>query len=70
MQQTPLWSKPNQKASQPAAELSISSIIKRTIFHNDQTGWTVLSVEMAEDADATAVGVMLAPTSGESVRLT
>ncbi len=70
MQQTPLWPESNQKSSHPPAELSISGTISRIVFHNDETGWTVLSVEISEDSDATAVGVMLSPSSGESVRLT
>jgi len=70
MQHIPLWPESNQKSSQPPAELSIDGTINRVVFHNDQTGWTVLSVEISEDSDATAVGVMLSPSSGESVRLT
>jgi len=59
MQHTPLWPESNQKSSQPPAELSISGTINRVVFHNDESGWTVLSVEISEDSDATAVGVML-----------
>jgi len=70
MQHTPLWPESNQTSIDPEAELSLGGTINRIVFHNDQTGWTVLSVEIAEDSDATAVGVMLAPTGGESVRLT
>ncbi len=70
MQQTPLWSSPNEDSGPPASEATVRGIINRIIFHNDQTGWTVLSLEIDEGAEATAVGVMLAPTSGESVRLT
>jgi len=70
MKHTPLWPESNQTGTDPETELSLAGTINRIVFHNDETGWTVLNVEIAEDADVTAVGVMLAPTSGESVRLT
>jgi len=70
MQQTPLWSSANEDNRLPASEVTIRGTISRIVFHNDETGWTVLSVDIAEDSDATAVGVMLAPTGCESVRLT
>ncbi len=68
MQQTPLWSQANQKGSQPLAELSVSGIIDRIVFHNEQTGWTVLSLDIEEDTGVTAVGIMLSPAVGESAR--
>jgi len=69
MQQTPLWSQLDRKDSQPSAELSVSGTINRIVFHNDETGWTVLSLEVVEDTNVTAVGIMLSPAVSESVRL-
>ncbi len=69
MERIPLWPGPCQNETVPPAEASIAAIIKRVVFHNEETGWTVLSLEAKEYDLFTAVGIMLSPTSGESARL-
>ncbi len=49
---------------------TIEGSLERVVFHNPETGWTVLRV-LTEQADlTTAVGAMISPSSGEGLRLT
>jgi len=59
---------PPQDEAGPS-ETSLAGVIKHVVFHNDDSGWAVLGLATQENGELTAVGVMLAPSSGESVRL-
>ncbi len=69
MQQEPLWSQGQRDDTPPLAQCTVEGTIKRLVFHNDETGWTVLSLDAKQGGALTAVGMMLAPAVGESARL-
>ena len=54
----------------PGAAQELSGVVERVIFHNPENGYTVLSVKTERGQAHTAVGTMVDPQAGVSVRLT
>ncbi len=49
---------------------TIQGSLERVTFHRPETGWAVLRVATEESGVITAVGIMLEPAAGETLRLT
>ncbi len=54
----------------PPAALELSGVVERVIFHNAENGYTVLNIKTATGDTQTAVGQMLDPQAGMSLKLT
>ena len=56
-------------ADNMSEQQTLQGSLERVVFHNPGTGWTVLRIASDSAALITAVGIMIAPVAGETLKL-